>query len=164
MAHMKYGCLHPNPKTTEYPVAAGVYFRHDQPNMVYVDASGNLALVVTATATVKGVAIVPKGRGAGTSDDYYLSNATAAVDRFPVIDVDEGYNFIWLADDTPTASQAGDACDLLGDDDGTVFYVDIGTSSTDVCIIQGRGVDYKADAAANDVVVKMNPAKRQTDT
>lgn len=163
MAHMKYGCLDPNPRTTEYPVAAGVYFRHDQPNIVFIDSSGNLALAVTATATVKGVAIVPKGTGAGTNDNYYLSNG-AGVDRFPVIDVDEGYNFLWLADDTPTASQAGDACDLLGDDDGTVFYVNIGTASTEILIIQGRGVDYKADAIANDVVVKMNPAKRQTDT
>ena len=158
---MKYGCLHPNPKTTEYPVATGVYFRHDQPNMVYLDASGNLALVVTATTYAKGVAVVPKGRGSGTSDDYYLS---VAGDRFPVIDVDSGYDFLWLADATPTAAQAGDACDLLGDDDGTAFYVDIGTSSTDMLIIQGRGVDYKADAGANDVVVKMNPAKRQTVT
>lgn len=164
MAHQRYGCLNPNPKTVEYPVAASQYFRHDGPNIVYLDGNGRVALALAATATVFGYGIVPKGRGVGTSDDYWLSSATAGADYMAVIPVDENEEYLLLADDTPTASQAGDSCDLDAVNDGTVYYVNIGTSSTAICIIQGRGVDYHAKAGANDVVIKINPAKRQTDT
>jgi len=165
MAHMRYGCLNLNPKTTMYPVAASQYFRHDGPNFVYLDGSGHVLLALAATATIFGtVASVPKSQGAGSDDNYWLSSATAAQDELPIIHIDENESFLFLADDTPTASQAGDACDLDAVNDGTAYYVNIGTSSTDVCIIQGRGVDFKADAGTNDVVVKLNPAKRQTDT
>lgn len=164
MAHMRYGCLSPNPKTIMYPVAASQYFRHDYPHFVFLDGSGHVELAVTATATIFGcVAAVPKGQGSGSSDDYWLSSATAGADELPIILTDEHESYLFLADDTPTASQAGDECDLLVDNDGTAGYIDIGTSSTDVCIIQGRGVDFKADAGTNDVVVKINPEFRQHD-
>ena len=162
---MRYGCLNPNPKTKMYPVAASQYFKHDYPWFVFLDGSGQVELAVTATDKIFGcVAAVPKGQGSGSSDAYWLSSATAGQDELPIITVDQNELFLFLADDTPTASQAGNACDLLVDNDGTAGYIDIGTSSTDVCIIQGRGVDFKADAGTNDVVVKLNPAKRQTDT
>jgi len=163
MAHLRYGCLDPAPITKEYPVAATQYFRHDGPNFVYLDGNGRVALALAATATLFGYAIVPKGMGAGTSADYWLSGA-AGVDKIAVVAPDQGYNFLVLADDTPTASQAGNACDLDAINDGTVYYANIGTSSTDVLVIQGRGVDFKADAGANDVVVKINPAKLQAVT
>ena len=169
MAHMKYGCMHPSPKTTEYPVAASQYFPHIGPSLVNLDGSGNVTLLETADTTVFGVAIVPTGRGnpTNTSDVYWLSSATAAEDRIPIIKTDSDYSFLMLADDTPTASQAGNACDLTAATDksaGTVVdYVNIGTSSTDIFIIQGRGVDFVADAGANDVVVKLNRTKRQGD-
>ena len=167
MAHIRYGCLNPNAKTVEYPVAASQYFRHDGPNFVYLDSSGHLTLVVTATTTIFGYAIVPKGGGAGTSpNDYWLSSAIAGADRIPVIVTDENEDYICLADALATAAQAGDECDLLTDNDGTACYVDIGTSSTDVLIIQGLASadPYKiAGAATNDVVVKINPEFRQHD-
>jgi hypothetical protein len=168
MAHIRYGCLNPNARTVEYPVAASQYFRHDGPNFVYLDGSGHVTLAIASTATLFGYAIVPTGGGAGTSpNDYWLSSATAAADRIPVIHIDEDEDFICLADDLATASQAGNACDLDAVNDGTAYYVNIGTSSTDVLIIQGLASadPYKvAGAATNDVIVKMNPAKRQTDT
>jgi hypothetical protein len=164
MAHLKYGCLHPAPKTKEYPVAASQYFRHDGVNAVYLDGSGHVTLALTATATLLGIAIVPKGRGAGSSDNYWLSSATAGKDKIPVIAVDGGYEFLAKADDTVTAAMKGNACDLIAVNDGTATTVDVGTSSTDVFLIQDLGTNVKADASATDVVVKINPAKVQADT
>jgi hypothetical protein len=167
MAHTRYGCLNPNPKTRMMPVAASQYFRHDGPNFVFLDSSGHVTLALAATATLYGYAITPRGQGAGSDDNYWLSSATAAQDEVPVIHIDDNEEFLCLADDTPTVSQAGNACDLDAINDGTAYYANIGTSSTDVLIIQGpaNAAPYnKPDAVANDVVVRMNPAKRQTDT
>ena len=165
MAHMKYGCMHPSPKTTEYPVAASQYFPHIGPSLVNLDSSGNVTLLETADTSVFGVAVVPTGRGnpANTSDVYWMSSATAAEDRIPIIKTDSNYNFLLLADDTPTAAQAGDACDLTAANAAGVDYVDIGNSTNDIFIIQGRGVDFNADAGANDVVVKLNQVHAQGD-
>ena len=164
MAHMNYGCMHPSPKTTEYPVAADQFFSHIGPNLVNI-TTGYITLAETADTTIFGVAVVPKGRGnpANTSDLYWKSNGTSGVDKIPIIKVDSGYNFLFLADDTPTASQAGNACDLTAANAAGVDYVDIGNSTNDIFIIQGRGVDYNADAGANDVVVKLNREVRQGD-
>lgn len=161
MASIKYGCITPNVVGREYPVAASQYFRHDGVNAVYLDGSGHVTLALTATATLKGIAVVPKGRGAGSSDSYWLSNATAAVDKVFVI-TDLGAEYLLPADDTVTAAMAGNACDLISVNDGTATTVDVGTSSTDVFLIQAQGINY--GGAATDVVVKINPAKVQADT
>ena len=164
MAHLRYGCLDPAPITKEYPVAATQYFRHDGPNFVYLDSDGRVALALAATATLFGYAIVPKGMGAGTSADYWLSSATEGADKIAVVAPDQGYNFLCLGNTTATAAMAGNACDLDAVNDGTAYLVQLATSSTDVLIIQGRGVDFKDDAGTSDVVVKINPAKIQADT
>jgi hypothetical protein len=166
MAHMNYGCMHPSPKTTEYPVAASQYFAHNGPNLVYLDGSGNVTKALTsATTTIFGIAVIPTGRGnpTNTSDVYWMSSATAAEDRVPVIKVDSNYNFLLLSNGTPTASQAGDACDVLAVNDANPDYVAVATSTTDVMIIQGRGVDFDNRATTADVVVKLNRTKRQSD-
>lgn len=169
MASVKYGCLNPCPKTKEYPVAASQYFYHNGVNAVYLDGSGNVTLALTATATLLGIAIVPKGRGAGSSDDYFLSSATAGADKIPVIDVLDGYEFLMpagdtaAADTTVTVSYKGNAADLVAVNDGTATFVDVGTTSTDVFLITGIGTDV-AGGATTDVIIKCNPAKRQSDT
>ena len=164
MASLKYGCLKAAVKSIELPVAASQYFYHNGVNAVYLDGSGHVTLALTATATLFGVAIVPKGRGAGTSDNYWLSSSTAGKDKIPVIPVSENAQFLMPADDTVTAAMRGNACDLIAVNNGTATTVDVGTSSTDVFLIEGLGTDYKADAAATDVVVRINPAKVQADT
>jgi len=164
MSHMKYGVLTPNAKSIELPVAASQFFRHDGVNAVYLDGSGHVTLALTATATLFGVAIVPGGQGAGASDNYWKSSATAGKDKIPVIPVSENAQFLVPSDDTVTQAMAGNACDLIAVNDGTATTVNVGTSSTDVFLIEGRGVDYKYDAAATDVVVRLNPAKVQADT
>ena len=164
MASLKYGCLSPAPKTKEYPVAATQYFYHNGINVVFLDGSGNATLALTATGTVLGIAIVPKGRGAGTSDNYWLSSASAAADKIPVIDALDGYEFLLPADDTVTAAMNGNACDLIAVNNGTATTVDVGTSSTDIFHIIDLGTNVKSDAVATDVVVKFNKAKRQADT
>jgi len=164
MASLKYGCLHPAPKTKEYPVAASQYFFHNGVNAVFLDG-GVIKQALTATATLLGFAVVPKGRGAGTSDNYWLSSATAGADKIAVIDALDGYEFLLPADDTVTAAMRGAACDMIAVNDGTATLVDVGTSARDVFIITELGTIRKgSDAVATDVVVKFNPAKRQADT
>lgn len=164
MASLKYGCLHPAPQTVMMPVAASQFFNHNGVNAVYLDGSGHVTLALTATATLFGIAVVPTGMGAGSSNDYWKSSSTAGKDKIPVIPISGQYEFIFPADDTVTAAMAGNACDLIAVNDGTATTVDVGTSATDVFLIQGRGIDRVSYAAATDVIVKLNPAKVQADT
>ncbi len=166
MASLKYGCLHPAPKTKMLPVAASQFFYHQGVNAVYLDGSGNVTLALTATATIYGIAIVPKGAGAGTDLAVWKSSATAGFDKIPVIRWEDAlqYDFLFPADDTVTEAMKGNACDLIAVNDGTATLVDVGTSSTDIFLIQDLGTNVKADAVATDVVVKINPAKVQADT
>ena len=163
MASLVYGCLDPCPKTKEYPVAASQYFYHEGFNACYLDSSGNVTGALTATATLLGYAIVPKGMGAGTSADYWLSSATAAADRIAVIDALDGYEFLAPGIITVTAAMTGGSWDLVAVNDGTATYVDFDTSSTAVVICTDLGVNRKADAPITSGVVKFNPAKRQAD-
>lgn len=163
MAHPKYGCLDPAPVTKMYPVAASVFFRHNGVNAVFLTA-GHVELAITATATLLGIAVVPTGMGSGTSVNYWKSSATAGKDKIPVIAVGGNYEFLFPADETVTEGMKDNACDLIAVDDGTATTVDVGTSSTDVFLIQDLGVNVHAYAGVADVVVKMNPAKVQGDT
>jgi len=161
MAHPLYGAVN-CAETKEYPVAASQYFRHAGINFVYLDSSGNVTLALTATATLLGMAIVPKGKGAGASADYWLSSATAGADKIQVIEANPETKFLVPADDTVTAAMKGNACDIIAVNDGTATYADVGTSSTDVLVIVDQGINY--GGAATDVVVKINPLKVQADT
>ncbi len=165
MASLKYRCLKLNPKIVEVPVAASQYFYHNGINLVYLDSNGRAALALTATATLYGYAIVPKGRGAGASDAYWLSSATEGKDKIAVIPIsgNEDATFLLPADDTVTAAMKGNACDIIAVNDGTATTVDVGTSSKDVLIIEDVGTSV-AGGSATDVVVKFNPAKVQADT
>lgn len=162
MASRKYGVLHVGHSSQMLPVAASQYFYHNGVNLVHLDGSGHVTLSLTATTTVYGIAVVPGGRGAGASDNYWLSSSTAGKDKIPVIPVQENALFLLPADDTVTAAMAGNACDLIAVNDGTATTVDVGTSSTDIFLIKGRGLDY--GGSATDVVVQINPAKVQADT
>ncbi len=168
MAHMVYGCMNPNAKTRMMPVAASQYFQHAGHSIVYVDGSGHLvgALSDTSSTKVYGSAIIPKGRGnsTNTSDDYWMSSATAAVDYLPVIKADLGEDFLWVSDGTPAVTQIGDDCDIINVNSATAKTVDIGSSTNDDLIIQGRGVDRHTRAATTDVVVQFNIAEIQADT
>jgi hypothetical protein len=168
MASIKYGPLDPSPKTKEYPVAASQYFYHEGIAFVYLDSSGNLTKAITATTTLFGWAIVPKGRGAGSSDLYWLSSATAGADKIPVVLASDNYEFLVPGIITVTAAMTGGAWDLLGVNDGsqtlaTGEAADFDTSSTDVLILNDLGVNRNSKAAITDGVVIINPAKIQAD-
>ncbi len=164
MASLKYGCIESGGvQTVEYPVAASQYFYHNGVNAVYLDSSGNVTLALTATATLLGVAVVPTGRGAGTSDNYWKSSATAGADKIAVIPAVSHARFLCPADDTVTASMKGNTCDLISVNDGTATQVDVGTSSTKVFIIEDLATNLKSTASATDVIVRINPAKIQAD-
>lgn len=165
MASLKYRCLEIAPVTEMLPVAASQYFYHNGVNAVYLDGSGHVTLALTATATLYGIAVPPKGRGAGASDNYWLSSSTAGKDEIPVIPFQSnpGAKFLCPADATVATSNIGNACDLIAVNDGTATQVDIGTSSTDVFIIHDLG-NTIAGGGATDVIIKANPAKLQADT
>lgn len=163
MASLKYGCITSaeDVVTKEYPVAANQYFYHEGINLVYLDASGHATLALTATATLLGFAMVPKGRGSQSlSDAYWQSSATAGADKILVV---SGTNarFLLPADDTVTEAMKGNSCDIIAVNDGTATTVDVGTSSTAVLVIDDLGTKY--NGSATDVVVKINPLKFQAD-
>ena len=163
MASAKYGCLHPDPKTKEYPVAASQYFQHEGCNAVILDGSGNLTGALTTDQKLFGWAIIPKGRGnsTNTSDDYWLSSATAAADRVPVILAADGYEFIAPGIITCTVAMIGAAWDMIGVNSASTHYVDLDTSTNDVFIVTDLGVNVKEGAATTDCVVIFNPNEIQ---
>lgn len=166
MAHIKYGVLDRKKyRSIELPVAASQYFRHDGINLVYLDSNGRVTLALTATATLFGIAKVPTGTGAGTSANYWLSSATAGADKIAVYPfaLNPDMPMLLPADATVTEAMRGNSCDIIAVNDGTATQVDVGTSSTKVLNILGRGIDYKFNAAASDVVVTVNIAKIQAD-
>jgi hypothetical protein len=159
---MKTGCITGVHRSTEYPVAASQKFLRSGGAFVYLNSSGHVTLALTATATLFGYAVVPLGYvSAGTDTNVWESSATAGADKIPVI-TGLGNEFLIGADDTVTVAMAGNACDLVGVNDGTAQVADVGTSSTDVLIITRRGLDV--GGTATQAVVKLNPAKVQSDT
>ena len=169
MAHMTYGCTNPNVKTKMMPVAASQYFQHAGHSVVYVDGSGHLvgALTDTSSSKVFGAAIIPKGRGntTNTSDDYWMSSATAAVDYVPVITADNpGYEFLWVSNGTPVVTSSGNDMDIVNVNTASTKTVAIATSTNDDLIQHGIGTDYNAKATTADVVVAFNKAEIQADT
>ena len=172
MASIKYGCLNPNAKTKEYPVAASQYFAHEGFNPVLLDGSGNLIGGLTASGTLLGVAIVPKGRGnaTNTSDSYWLSSATAAKDKIPVVLGVDGEQFLAptgtsaQADTTvAAATHVGNAYNVTGANTATSHWVDLGETDIGNVIIMDLGVNVHTDAAVTDAVVIINPILCQAD-
>ncbi len=160
-AHPLYGCIDSNVTIQEYGVAADVFFYHAGINLVYLDGSGHVALAITATATLLGWAIVPKGMGAGSDATYWKAAAVAGADKIQVVTSLDA-RFLLPADEAVTESMKGNACDIIAVDDGTATTINVGTSSTDVMLIVDEGVNHGGVAAS--VVVKLNPAKIQADT
>jgi len=161
---LKYRCLAASEDVTtkEYPVAASQFFYHEGENLVYLDGSGHVTKALTATATLIGWAVVPKGRGTqAVSDAYWQSSATAGADKMLVVS-GNGATFLLPSDGTPAASNIGNACDIIAVNDGTATTVDIGTSSTDVLVIVDLGTTQ--GGSTTDVIVKINPLKYQADT
>ena len=164
MAHPRYGCLNPKAATVEYPCNADEVWQHNGAHVCLLDASGYITQALTTSVSVFGYAIIPGGMGAGTAVASWKAGDDG-VDKIPVILASAGEEFLLPSDDTPTIAQIGNACDILNTaSTDTASLVDIGTSTNDIFIIQGRGVDYHSGCAATDVVVKFNPAELQADT
>jgi hypothetical protein len=160
---MRYGCITGVHRSKEYPVAASQKFlRANGGAFVIMNGSGHLELALTATATIFGYVVIPQNYvSAGTDSAVFQSSATAGADRLPVIRAVDA-KFLVKADDTPTQSQVGNLCDLIGVNDGTAQLADIGTSTTDVLRIVDIGTNV--GGAATSVVVEFNVAKLQSDT
>jgi len=161
----KLGCIKGVHRSKEYPVAASQKFNRTGGAFVFLDSSGHVTLALTATATIFGYAVVPQGIGSGLGTDLavWQSSATAGADRIPVIRVTSDAEFLVPSDAATTQAMAGNACDLVGVNDGTQQVIDVGTSTTDVVLIQGPGTDAGAPTTSF-AIVKINPAKIQADT
>lgn len=164
MASLIYGCIEPGGvRTEEIPVAASQYFYHNGESTVYLDSSGHVTKALTNTATLYGWAIVPAGRGAGSSDNYWLSSTTAGADKIQVIPATENARFCAPGIITVTAAMKGGAWDIVAVNDGTATYGDYDTSSTDVLILTDLAVNLVANAPITAGIVIINPAKIQAD-
>ena len=69
-----------------------------------------------------------------------------------------------VVDAVTRAEDKGNACDLIAVKDCTATQVDVGTSTTDVFLIDDLATNLKSTASATDVIVRINPAKVQADT
>ena len=165
MAHLFYGSTDPSPSTVEYPAAAAQVWAHAGANFCLLDGNGRVIPAVSGSATIFGYALIPKGTGAGSAVADWKASATEGADKLAVVLATDGYSFFVPADATATAGQAGDAIDLLNASatDSTAALADVGSSSTDVLIIQELATKKHADAAGTDIIVKINPAKIQAD-
>ena len=155
----KYGCITGVPRSVMLPVAASQYINRSTGAFVHLDTSGHVTTALTANTYLYGYVGCPAGHGAGTSDNYWLSSATAGADKIPVIRVSDDVEFLMPADDTVTQAYVGRTADLVSVNDGTVQNIDIGTTSTDLFLIQAIGT--AAGGTTTDIVVKINPAKVQ---
>lgn len=156
MASLKYRCLTPNVEVKEYPVAASQIFYHNGAQFAYLDSSGYITVGVTATTTVIGWVEVPKGRGAGTSDTYWKSSATAGADKVRVI-VDPEAEFLVPLDDSMDITDIGKGCDIVlttADGSGPQL-IDLDTGSNDIVKITALGTTCQ-EGLATDAVVKIN--------
>lgn len=165
MAHPRYGCLNPKAVTVEYPCNADEVWHHDGANVCFLDSSGYISQALGSTEKVFGYAIIPTGMGAGSAVASWKAGADG-VDKIPVVLASAGEDFLLPSNATITVAMVGNAADIANDSatDTTASLVDIGTTTDDIFIIQGRGVDFVAGSAATDVVVKFNPSERQADT
>jgi len=146
------------------PVAASQMFHPDGGHFVYLDANGRVTLALTATQYLFGWACTPRSFAAGSTNEsngYWTSSSTAGADKVYVI-TDLTAVFCIPVDSSATLAQArvGEACDLIGVNDGTQQVANPGTSTQDVLLIQGMFHDGDTDY----VLVKLNPNEIQRDT
>lgn len=162
---MKYRCITGVHRSKEYPVAASQQFNLSGGAFVVLDANGNIRLALTADATIFGYAVVPTRSATGSvTGSVWTSSATAGQSRIPVIRITADQEFLVPANATVTAAMRGNACDLIGANDGTAQQANVGISVTDVLLIQEVGNDKTLGELVTDVLVRVNPAKIQADT
>lgn len=162
MARLKYGAeFEGGPLPRSQPFAASQIFHEKGGALVYADGSGYMTGALTATATLFGWALLGFGYAApgitGAAGARILTtSSTAGADSHPVKPL-SGADVFWMPPDaTPTQASVGNACNIIGVNDGTKQVADIGTSTTDVLRIVGQ------DGA--DVLVMVNTGKLQADT
>ena len=162
MASLKYRCLTPNVEVEEHPVAASQKFFHEGGAFCYLDGSGHVTNCIVDTASIYGWVLVPQGRGAGTSDAYWQSSATAGKDKVMVV-VDEDAKFLVTVDAAITIANVGDALDFATppSNDGTVQTFALTTPGEDVARIVGLGTSLKGGTTTN-AIVKINVFQADT--
>lgn len=165
---LKYGPqdMELGPRPRKMPFAASQKF-HELGGAFVHAASGNMTLTLTATAYVFGWAMLGfgpdvEGITGSAGSRYWTSSATAGT-KYSVKPLSGAEVLVMPGDDSfVSATHRGNACDLIGVNDGTVQQADIGTSTTDILRILGAGSDD--GGSATEIVVMVNPAKLQAVT
>lgn len=154
MASLNYRCLTPNVAVEEHLVKADEMFFHEGAHFVIINDDGDARVCINNDASIYGWALVPQGRGAGSSDAYWKANS-AGTSKIMVI-VDEDARFLVPVDDTVDITNVGDAMDFIkpGTSDGSIQQMDLGETNQDVVRITGIGTKIKG-GTTTDAIVKI---------
>lgn len=161
---LKYGPkFESGPRPLYLPVEASQKF-HEQGNAFVTSTAGtgHLGLSLTADTTIFGWLLTgfsPRApEVSGSLGSYVFTTSSTAGTRYLVKPLDPSEVFYVKADAVFAEAMRGDACDLIGVNDGTAQTADVGTSTTDVL----RILDGVVGVA--DVLVAVNPSKLDATT
>lgn len=161
MASFNYRCLTPNVAVEEHLVKADEKFFHEGAHFVVLNGSGLARVCINNETSIYGWALVPQGRGDGTSDAYWQANSSGT-SKIMVV-VDEDAKFLVPADDTVAIASVGDAMDFIlpASSDGTIQTMDLGETNQNVVRIVGIGTSLKG-GSTTDAIVKINTFQADT--
>ena len=161
MASLKFRCLTPNVTVEEHLVKADEKFFHEGSHFVVLNASGLARVCINNETSIYGWALVPQGRGNGSSDAYWQANS-GGTSKIMVV-VDEDARFLVPLDDVITEANLGNAMDFVlpASSDGTIQTIDVGESSQNVVRLVGLGTSLKG-GTTSDGIVKINTFQADT--
>lgn len=147
----------------ELPVAASQLVKPDSGMFVYLDSSGHVTLLLTATAYVYGWAFFPTSLIVGGTDDsngYYTSNAVAGTDKVIVCNSLDAIYRVPCTATLAVDARVGECADVAATNNGAGQTVTPGTNSQDVLLVVG----IPEDGDTSSILVKLNPNEMQRDT
>ena len=161
MASLKYRNLTPNVTVEVQLVKADEKFFHEGSHFVILNGSGLVRVCIENEASIYGWALVPQGRGDGSSDAYWQANSSGT-SKIMVV-VDEDARFLVPLDAAITRANIGNAMDMIlpASSDGTVQKIDVGESNQDVVRLVGLGTSLKG-GTTSDGIVKINTFQADT--
>lgn len=156
---VKYGRVTSLGRPMRLPFAASQIFHRRGAAFVTVDASGYVTAGAAADTALFGWWEVP-GFSPGASEvsgSIFTTSSTAGTDYQGVVPAVPGEQYRVPTDAALTETMFGQACDIVVS--SNQMLADVGTSTTDVLLILGKGEFI--DAGLSEAIVTINPAKVQ---
>jgi len=152
---INYGPVVGNWDIHDEPVAASQIFHPTGGHLVYMDSSGHMTLALTAIGHLYGWCFAPRSFEVGStaaSNGYFTSSSTAGGTKLPVASFARNPGMRFKMPTTASGGLAvqarvGEACDIVGVNDGTAQYATPGTASTNVLLFDGLCEDGDTNAA-----------------